>query len=196
MKRVVYLSLFFSLFGASLWCLFAPSGRAEEKPSGKPISLFNGKDLSSFYTWLADSGKEDPDKVFSVAEVDGVPAIRISGQHLGGLVTKEEFSDYRLLVEFRWGTVTWGGRKQSARDSGVLIHCQGPDGSSAPDLKGPWMVSVESQVIEGGVGDIILVSSYDKDKKRLIPKLTATTAKDRDGETVYDPKGEAKEFES
>jgi hypothetical protein len=196
MKRSVYITLFFSLLGATLCCLLASSGSAEEKPSGKAISLFNGKDLSNFYTWLADSGKEDPDRVFSVVEVDGAPAIRISGQHLGGLITKEEFSSYRLVAEFRWGMVTWGGRKQNARDSGILVHCQGPDGSSAADFKGPWMVSVESQVIEGGVGDIILVPGYDKDKKRAVPKITTTTSKDRDGEIVYDPKGEAKEFES
>ena len=182
--------------GVTLCGLLSHGGGTAEESSGKAIQLFNGKDLSSFYTWLSDSGREDPDRVFSVVDqVDGASAIRISGQHLGGLITKEEFSNYHLVAEFRWGLVTWGGRKQSARDSGILVHCQSPDGSSGSDLKGPWMVSVESQIIEGGVGDFILVPGYDKDKKRALPKLTVTTTKGRVGETVYDPKGELKEFE-
>ncbi len=162
---------------------------------GKTIQLFNGKDLSDFYTWLADSKYNDPERVFSVVDqVDGAPAIRISGQHFGGLVTKEEYSNYRLVVEFRWGLATWGQRKGRAMDSGVLLHCQGPDGNTTKEFSGPWMQSVEFQIIQGGVGDIILVAGYDAAGKRISPKLTATAGKDRDGEDVYDPNASAREF--
>src|SRR4051812_33834152 len=83
------------------------------------ISLFNGKDLSAFNTWLVDFHHDDPDRVYSVVDqIDGAPAIRISGQHYGGLVTKERFTNYRLIVEFRWGLLTWQPRQKSARDSG------------------------------------------------------------------------------
>jgi hypothetical protein len=75
---------------------------------GATISLFNGKDLSSFYTWLPKYGHKDPDKVFTVVnDVDGAPAIRISGQHYGGLITRKEYSNYKLVAEFRWGSKTW-----------------------------------------------------------------------------------------
>ena len=200
MNRFFYFAVLPVFIGTTLCWMLACNevtiGVTTDGPPTKAIQLFNGKDLSNFYTWLSDSGREDPDRVFSVVDqVDGAPAIRISGQHLGGLITREEFSNYHLVAEFRWGLVTWGGRKQSARDSGILVHCQGPDGSTGADLKGAWMVSVESQIIEGGVGDLILVPGYDKDKKRSVPKLTATSGKDRDGEIVYDSKGEPKEFE-
>jgi len=47
----------------------------------KTITLFNGKDLTNFYTWLAEHKYEDPHRVFTVVdELDGAPAIRISGQ--------------------------------------------------------------------------------------------------------------------
>lgn len=160
------------------------------------IPLFDGHDLEQFYTWLSDSGREDPNRVFSVVDqVDGAPAIRISGEHWGGLITKRAYRDYHLVVEFRWGLATWGQRRSAARDSGILVHCQGPDGNTAEDFKGPWMRSVEAQIIEGGVGDFILVAGFDHDGRRVVPRLTAPVTADRDGEPVYNPRGDRREFE-
>ncbi len=126
--------------------------------------------------------------------MDGAPAIRVSGERWGGLVTREAYRDYRLVVEFRWGLATWGERKSATRDSGVLVHCQGPDGNTAADGNGPWMRSVEAQVIEGGVGDIILVAGFDLGGRKVEPRVTARVGKDRGGEAVYVPAGEAREF--
>ena len=78
-----------------------------EEPAIKPsatIRLFDGKTLDNFDLWQQDNHEQDPDKVFSVVDqVDGAPAIRISGQHWGGLITKSAYRDYRLVAEFRWG---------------------------------------------------------------------------------------------
>jgi len=156
----------------------------------KPIVLFNGKDLSNFYTWIVDSHREDPDRVFSVVDqVDGAPALRVSGERWGGFVTTEAFRDYRLVVEFRWGPLTWGNRMDRTRDSGILLHCQGPDGNTKKDFNGPWMHSIEYQIIEGGVADFILVGGYDAAGNQKRPEFTASISKDRDGEMVYDPNG-------
>ncbi len=158
--------------------------------------LFNGKDLTNFYTWMAGTGRDDKNQVFSVVDqVDGAPAIRVSGNGYGGFITNEEFENYHLVTEFRWGIGTWGGRKNATKDSGILLHCQGEDGNTGKDFKGPWMMSQECQIIEGGVGDFILVGGYDREGKFNVPKLTTTITKDRDGETVYDPKGEEKTFQ-
>src|ERR1700722_4982491 len=81
----------------------APAG---EKPGW--TSLFNGKDLDGWDTWLGKphKGKEviglnkDPDKVYSVVEADGKPAIRISGEIWGALTSKLEFENYALTLEF------------------------------------------------------------------------------------------------
>jgi hypothetical protein len=54
------------------------------------------------------------------------------------------------------------------------------------------MRSVEFQIIEGGVGDIIVVGGYAENGELLRPTIKAKTRKDRDGETVFDPKGEEK----
>lgn len=161
------------------------------------IQLFDGESLDNFYTWMAEIGREDPNRVFSVVEaIDGAPAIRVSGQGYGAFITEKEYKNYHLVVEFRWGLLTWGNRKGQARDSGILVHCQGPDGNTGKDFKGPWMRSIETQIIEGGVGDIILVAGWDRDGNRLKPEATSTVIKDRDGETVYAPDGETVTMDS
>ena len=163
----------------------------------KVIHLFDGKTLDNFYTWVVDSHREDPLRVFTVVDqVDGAPAIRVSGEKWGGLTTRESYRDYHLIVEFRWGLLTWAQRKNAARDSGVLVHGQGADGSTGRDFNGPWMRSIEAQIIEGGVGDLILVAGFEADGTRLTPRITARAGKDRDGEPVFDPAGEARVFES
>lgn len=139
MRTAVALSLLASL------CWAAPI-----QPT-RPIQLFNGRDLTGFYTWLRTHKYEDPEHVFSVR--NGV--IRISGGEWGGLTTKEEYRDYRLIVEWKWGGPNLGDRTGKARDSGVLVHGAGPDGAGN---SGIWLESYESQIIEGGTGDIIIVS--------------------------------------
>jgi hypothetical protein len=138
--------------------LAVPDGGAvaEEKDS-TTIHLFNGQDLTNFYTWLGPPAKgekpygknNDPKKVFTVR--DGV--IRVSGEVFGGLITEKEFENYHLMVEYKWGEETWPPRKDRARDSGVLLHCVGEDGAAG----GVWMESIECQMIEGGTCDFILV---------------------------------------
>ncbi len=184
-----------------LACLLLPlgpylAGQETEQKEPQVIHLFDGKSLDHFYTWLVDYHYDDPLRVFSVVDhVDGGPAIRVSGEVFGGLVTKEEYANYRLVVEYRWGLVTWKPRERRARDSGILLHCQGRDGNSRPDFNGPWMLSQECQIIEGGTGDFIMVGGYDEQGNRTVPSLTTTVRRDRDGEWVYAPDGMERRFQ-
>src|SRR5947207_3348570 len=132
-------------------------------PVTKPIKLFNGVDLTNFYTYLRGEGKnKDSKEVFTVK--DG--AIRVSGEIFGCFTTEKEYENYHLVVEFKWGTQTWGGRAKAAMDSGILLHCVGADGGSSYNKEGkpsgPWMESIECQMIEGGTGDFILVGGKGK----------------------------------
>src|SRR5690606_34725650 len=68
-------------------------------PKDEPIRLFNGKNLDGFYTYIEDTGYEDPRQVFTVK--DGM--IHISGDGFGGLITDKEYRDYHLVIEFKWG---------------------------------------------------------------------------------------------
>jgi 3-keto-disaccharide hydrolase len=133
--------------------------------------LFNGRDLTSWETFLGKPHKlievpgqlrnaqgeypniigldNDPKGVFSVVTVDGRPAIRISGEIYGALTTREEYENYHLRFEFKWGEARWPPREQAIRDSGCCYHCVGPHGASY----GFWMRSCEFQIQEGDCGD-------------------------------------------
>lgn len=145
-------------------------------PTGNPIQLFNGRNLDGLYTWLTDTKYEDPRGVFTVQ--DGM--LHISGDGMGYITTKQIYRNYRLLAEFKWGPRTWGSRKQATKDSGILVHCVGPDGNS-----GSWMASIEYQIIQGGVGDFIVVGGKYADGKTVPTSLTCEVTKDRDGEEVW-----------
>jgi hypothetical protein len=175
-----------------LVCAAANSGLWADEPKDKAIrpteviALFNGRDLSGFYTWLNDTQYEDPRKVFTVT--DGM--LHISGDGFGYICTREAYRDYHLVAEFRWGERTWRQRKDRARDSGILVHCVGPDGNAG----GTWMASIEYQIIEGGVGDFILVGGKYEDGSTVPVSLTCEVTKDRDGEWVWQRGGQRQTF--
>ena len=127
------------------------------------ITLFNGENLNGWDTYLGpsldNSGKKlsdipvglnkDPKKVFTVIEQGGEKVIRISGEDWGGIATKNEFSNFHLHLMFKWGTLTWGQKKNKKKDSGLLYFATGPDGADY----GAWMRSQEFQIEEGNCGD-------------------------------------------
>ena len=158
----------------------APSAPASQSAAIAPsstIKLFDGTSLANFDPWLVDHHTQDPERVYSVVDqIDGAPAIRISGKVWGGLLTKQAYRNYRLLVEFRWGGVTWGQREDRTRDSGILLHAQGRLGNTQKDFNGPWLMSHEFQIIEGGVGDYIVVAGFTESGEQLRPSLTTTVS--------------------
>ncbi len=126
-------------------------------PTTGVIKLFDGKSLDGFYAWMKDTGRADPRQVFRVT--DGL--LHVTGDGLGGLLTNAEYRDYHVVFEFKWGPRTWNNRKEATKDSGLLVHSVGADGG----YSGTWMPSIEVQIIEGGMGDFIMVSGNDKDGK-------------------------------
>lgn len=151
---------------------------SEESVGQGVIHLFNGKDLSGWYTFLKGRGRDkDPLGVFTVQDA----AIRVSGEEMGCITTVSEFENYRLVIEFKWGGKTCAPRVDNARDSGVLLHSIGPDGAYG----GMWMRSIECQLIEGGTGDFIVVGDGTD-----AFSITTTAAPELDaGCPVYQPGG-------
>jgi hypothetical protein len=138
----------FALLGVCFLSLNLLCGCASSSKTYRVVHVFNGKNLNGFYTYLRDFGPDnDPDHVFTVTN----HMIHISGQYYGYLGTRQtNFANYKLVAEFKWGPKTWPPRENNARDSGVLVHAGGKDQV--------WPKSIEAQIIEGGTGDILVVS--------------------------------------
>ena len=139
------------------------------------IKLFNGENLDGLYTWLGDTRREDPRRVFTVS--GGM--IRISGDGLGYLSTAKAYRDYRLVAEFRWGRRNWRDREQAARDSGIFLHSVGPDGNSFA-AEGAFKAAIECQVMQGCVGDLMLIGGKDADGSPIPLGFTCEAASQRD----------------
>ncbi len=151
-----------------------------EARGGKVVRLFNAKDLTGLYTWLRRSNYEDPLKVFTV--VDGM--LRITGEDFGYIATREEYSNYHLTVEYKWGSRTYGSK--TVRNSGILLHAIGPDGN-----RSPWMASIECQLAQGCVGDFIVIRGKHEDGTAIPVTITSETVVGADGRTRW-KKGGAK----
>src|SRR5262249_52005332 len=78
------------------------SGALPEKSDAvspkETVALFNGKDLTGLTTWLKDTKREDPRRVFRVE--DGV--LHITGDGFGYVATEKAYRDYRVVVEYKW----------------------------------------------------------------------------------------------
>lgn len=150
-------------------------------PTDGAIRLLDGETLGDCYTWLKDTKREDPRKVFRID--DGM--LHVSGDGLGALVTNKRYRDYHLVLEYKFGDRTWHDRENASRDSGLLVHSNGADGG----YNGIWMPSIEVQIIEGGVGDFVPVGGPDKNGKLVPISYTCDVIKDRDGEWVWSKDG-------
>ena len=183
MKRQLLITLILTLtISAIMGSAFVwhNDSSAPERKNAKntDLQLFNGKNLDGWYTFIRERGKNvDPKKVFTVK--NGM--IRISGEEFGCITSNDEFENYKIIVEFKWGEITYAPRADKARDSGLLLQSVGEEGGS----DGTWMHSIECQIIEGGTGDFIVVG--DGSNKFSI---TCPVAPDKQGGSyVYQPSG-------
>lgn len=169
--------------------------------------LLNGKDLAGWETWLdkpergwdvpnvkrdADGeylepiGKgRDPLNVFTIVEVDGKPALRVSGQGFGVITTKQSYANYHLKLQFKWGEQRWPPRAEAVRDSGLLYHVHSEPGA----VFGTWPRSVEFQIQEHDTGDLWTIGT------RITGKASRPTKPDgQPGPLTYDLKGQPTRF--
>jgi hypothetical protein len=174
--------------------LFLVGCRSDQKqsvPDEAWTSLWNGKNLNGWHTYLGtpynretDSlGKKivpygidhDPLGVITVVATEAGNAIRISGLAWGMIYSEKEFKNYHLKLKVKWGQAMYPPREKGPRDSGLLYHGFGEPGSA-----NNWMGSQELQVQEGDMGDYwpvgdveIDVPSVAKDDKYFIYKQGA-----------------------
>jgi hypothetical protein len=92
---------------------------------------------------------KDPLNVFSAIQQNDETLLKISGQIYGALSTKQDYGNYHLKLDFKWGEKKYAPRLTVKRDNGILYHGTGPHGA----FWNVWMRSNEMQVQEGDMGD-------------------------------------------
>jgi hypothetical protein len=141
--------------------------------SQKAQPLFNGKDLTGWYSFLKNRGKNnDSAGVFSVK--DGM--LHITGQEFGYMVTERKFTDFHLVAEFKWGEKKYPPRENKVRDNGILYY--------VVDSDKVWPRSIECQIQEGDCGDFWLIDSVTIviDGARTQPTKNTRIIKKKDNE--------------
>jgi hypothetical protein len=140
--------------------------------------LFNGKDLSGWDTemmnipdprwdvpglqrdtngvYLEALGKNrDPLHVFTVTNLDGTPAIHVSGQGFGVIMTRATFTNVHVRLEIKWGDRKWGKKIGKPFDTGLLYFCH----SEAGVADRTWPRSFEFQICQNEFGDLYALGS-------------------------------------
>lgn len=131
--------------------------------------LFNGEDLENWKIVLKDS-LADPDSTFFVRNGN----IFTTGNPFGYVRTLDEYSNYNLLVEWRWVT--------DPGNSGVFIHLQDDN---------IWPICLECQLMNQNAGDFVCFPGFDfaehTDKENWAVKKFEGSSENPTGEwNLYD----------
>ena len=140
------------LIGLLASLFFSTHALAAESPP-PVVPLFNGKTLDG---WTAYAREPAPAAQNLFEVIDGTlhaypNAKDGSTQPIGYVVTNAEYANYRLSLEYKWGTGKFVPRAEPdmARDAGVLFHVHSPNTI--------WPAGAECQIQEGDTGDAWLV---------------------------------------
>lgn len=136
--------------------------------TAEPKSLFNGKDLTGWHVDVPEADK-NPNVRPSFITRDG--NLVSMGKPGGHLITDAEYSDYKLVVEYRF--------VKEAGNCGVLVHASKPR-----ELYGMFPKSIEVQMMSGNAGDFwcigenIEVPDMEKRRPRKEGQAFGGTARD------------------
>jgi hypothetical protein len=138
--------------------------------------LFNGTNLNGWYIVLRNSRSDDTNHLVQVENgmiymYKDAPAG--TAQPAGYIATENEYSNYRLRLEYKWGEKRFQPRLKTRRDAGIMYHVVGKDGV--------WPRSIECQIQENDVGDIFtvntrLTASVDPATTNLVSVVTTNEA--------------------
>ena len=141
------------VFITSSLCYFAIQGQTlSEFGNNKVQKLFNGKNLDG---WYQVTDNKAPDKNLFAAEngtIHVYPTQQAnSPQSFGAIITENDYENYVLTLEYKWGGKKFKPRDESVRDAGVLIHMSGENVI--------WPAGIECQIQEGDAGDLWIIKT-------------------------------------
>lgn len=134
-------SLFLSLLVFTLSACQSESRSQNESMSPQSVRLFNGEDLTGWHMDIP-AKDENPDTSDAFIVRDGM--LVSLGDPRGHLITDEEYSDYRLEVEYRFPV--------EPGNCGVLVHASTPRA-----LYDMFPRSIEVQMMHENAGDFWVI---------------------------------------
>lgn len=134
MKRTLSLIpvLALALLSSAIW--HAQTNASETEQDQETIALFNGENLDGWHIYV-DDDSVDPKEVWQVK--DG--AIWCKGEPFGFLRTTQEFTDFKLTLEWKW--------VDEPTNSGVLLRMTDEDKI--------WPLCMEAQLMHQRAGDVV-----------------------------------------
>ena len=157
MKKLLVFIMMVAAFGCANQKQTKCDKKKECKKAAKEagsVKIFNGKDLSNWTFDLLTKEKIKMSDVWSVK--DGI--LSCKGKPKGYIMTKNVYSNYALIVEWRWKPGTKGG------NNGVLVH------ASTPRVHNIWPKSLEVQLQHQHAGDFWEIQEYVTQKDQKFPK--------------------------
>ena len=161
MKQLKLFSFLFLIATLLLSC-----NQNKSQSSDEWIQLFNGKDLTNWTVKI--NGYDVNDNFGNTFRVeDGMIKVRYEEydslrERFGHLFYKDEFSHYKLRVEYRFfGDQTPGAPGWAYRNSGLMLHGQTPE---SMDLNQDFPTSIEVQLL----GSDSLVQRTNIDRKSVV----------------------------
>ena len=122
--------------------------------AAEPIALFDGKTLAG---WVSDVPKADQDPNLPASFIVRDGNLVSLGKPLGHLITDKEFSNYKLVVEYRFSG--------APGNCGVLVHASTPR-----YLSDMFPKSIEVQMMHQNAGDFWCIGENievpDMEKRR------------------------------
>jgi len=144
----------------------------ESMPAKDTINLSNGKDFEGWHMYLKDADAK-PKDVWKVR--DG--AIWCTGKPTGFIRTKKEYSDFKLVLEWRW--------PEKPGNSGVLLHMSGEEKI--------WPLCMEAQLMHKRAGDLVGIGcNFNENKAKkggpisYTPRMNDSNEKKPGGWNTYE----------
>ncbi|MFT4177742.1 MAG: ThuA domain-containing protein [Luteolibacter sp.] len=157
---------------------------AEPLAKSPAIPMFQENRKQEWYAWMPSKGRAEPWPEQIRVREDGtvhVLDIPVTGkpEEFGYFATRDDYRNYRLHFDYKWGEKKFEPRGKAPRNSGLLYHIIGEDRL--------WPGCVEYQVQEGDTGDFHLLWR-DTRPTMDAPVESAEQVKGR--RFVFSPQGE------
>lgn len=173
----------FKILYVVVFYIVAACSTTSKKQTSNWQILFDGSSLAGWDTYLGPKFVPDMDRenfndlprlglnndtvgIFKIVSEEGENVLRVSGEIWGGISTKQEYENYHLQLQFKWGKLKSFPRDKDTdrRDSGLIYHGVGEHGVG----DGFWLKSQEFQIQEGDCGDYWGVAGAIEDVKVIL----------------------------